>query len=380
VAYAAPPAVAPSIADVGRRVAHRGWGVQEITRWRGLVGSRVVVRRRLSSGPSADPSAEPSAGPGGARLTDVLGELLEVTDDGLLRVQTRTGPVEVPLDQVVAGKPVPPRPSRPAPPHLNPSITDLVGVMARHWRPSDGLWLGGWWLRSAGGFTGRANSLIPLGPPDGDPGAAEESARRWYAARALTALASIAGPAAGGVPDDHGPAGPAGELFRARGWRLLPDGSALVLVAPTAELRSGPGLPAGLVLDRADRPDAGWLETYRYRGQALPPQAIGLLLSAPEQAFWSVRDGARTVAVARGSLAGGWAGVTAMDVEPAYRRRGLARVLLAELARWAWQRGARSSFLQTAESNLIAQRLYLSAGFVPHHRYDYLRAPAISDR
>jgi GNAT superfamily N-acetyltransferase len=64
--------------------------------------------------------------------------------------------------------------------------------------------------------------------------------------------------------------------------------------------------------------------------------------------------------------------VGAVDVVPAHRRRGLARVLLAEIARWAWQRGARSTFVQVAVGNAAAQRLYLTAGFAVHHRYDYL--------
>ena len=338
--------------------------MREITRWRALVGSRVAVRHRLST---PDPAT-------GATLTDVLGDLVAVLDPGLLRIRTRTGTVDVPLESVVAGKPVPPRASRPAPPHLAVSVTDLVAVMARHWNPADGFRLGGWWLRAAGGFTNRANSAVPLGPPGVPDDEAEAFVRRFYADRGLAATASIAAPAPGGVPDDAGPAGPAGALLRARGWRPVEDGSALVLVAALGGLRAAADLPAGLELRSADRPDPGWLATYRYRGQELPAHAVELLLSAPEQSFWSVLDGERTVAVARGSCGDGWAGLSAVEVDPGYRRRGLARVLLAAVARWAWERGAASCYLQTAESNRPAQRLYLSAGFVPHHRYDYLRA------
>lgn len=349
--------------------------MQQITRWRALVGSRVAVRHRLST---PDPAT-------GATLTDVVGELLEVRDDGppeqgVLVVAGRGGPVEVPLAAVVAGRAVPPRPTRPAPPHLAVSVTDLVAVMARHWNPGDSARLGGWWLRAAGGFTNRANCVVPLGDPEPAGDAAVARVTAWYADRGLVARASIAGPAAGGVPDDGGPAGTAGRLLRARGWTVVPDGSALVLVASAAALRSAPALsqdlPAGLRMTSAAEPDGDWLASYRYRGTELPEHAVGLLLSAPEQAFWSVRDpDGRTVAVARGSLGDGWAGVTAVEVVPEHRRRGLARALLAAVAGWARQRGAASVYLQTAESNLPAQQLYLSAGFVPHHRYDYLVAP-----
>jgi GNAT superfamily N-acetyltransferase len=138
-------------------------------------------------------------------------------------------------------------------------------------------------------------------------------------------------------------------------------------------------LPDDVTVDHTDRPDDAWLATYRYRGRELPAHAMDLLLSAPQQAFFSIRtasqhagDLPRTVAVARGSLAGGWGCVTAVDIDPAHRRRGLATVLLREIADWAAAGGARSMMLQTAASNAPAQRLYVAAGFTIHHRYDYL--------
>jgi hypothetical protein len=67
--------------------------------WRGWsAGSRVVVRRRLPDG----------------GLGDVLGDLLEVSDDGVV-VATRRGPVRVAGADIVLGKPVPPPPPRRAP-------------------------------------------------------------------------------------------------------------------------------------------------------------------------------------------------------------------------------------------------------------------------
>ena len=327
--------------------------------WERRAGQRVVVRHRLPDG----------------RFTDVVGALVGVTADVLV-VAARTGEVRVPRADVVAGKVVPPRAARPAPPHLAPSVTDLVAVMALHWNPADAVRLGGWWLRAFHGFTNRANCVVPLGPPDAPDDEALRAVHDWYADRGLPAQLSVAGPVDGGVPTSPDePAAVALAAVTARGWRVVEGGSALVLVAPTAELRAAPPVPDGLVLDVADVPDAGWRATYRYKGEDLPEHAVPLLLSAPEQAFWSVRDGDRTVACARGSVAGGWAGVTAVEVDPAYRRRGLARVLLGAVARWGWSRGALSTYLQTAETNTPAQGLYLSSGFVPHHRYDYVREP-----
>ncbi len=82
--------------------------------WRSwTVGERVIVRYRL---------AEATTGPGGAAeaarvlhagagpsLTDALGELLAIDDDGLT-VRTRRGDVAVPASAITLGKRVPPPP------------------------------------------------------------------------------------------------------------------------------------------------------------------------------------------------------------------------------------------------------------------------------
>lgn len=325
--------------------------------WREHVGRRVVVRFRLPDG----------------ALTDALGDLVSGPDP--LVVRTTRGDVTIPADAVVAGKQVPPRASRPGPPHLALSNADLERVMSLHWVAPDRQALGDWLLRAAGGFTGRGNSALAVGDPGRPLADALDAVRSWYAARDLPPLAAVP---SGGRDD---PDGALLAAFAAHGWTPGGGVAAYVMTAPTAELRVTPtALPDGLSLDLAPTPDEGWLATYRYRGQDLPPHAVALLLSGEHQVFASIRDvsgagtaaGGATVGVARGSVAGGWAGLTAVDVAPAYRRRGLARVLLAAVARWAWDLGAGSTFLQTAISNAPAQALYATSGFVVHHRYDYL--------
>lgn len=60
------------------------------------IGRRVVVRYLIEDG---------------ARATDVLGILVDQTEDGL-EIQTRRGLVRVPRRSVVAAKTVPPAPER----------------------------------------------------------------------------------------------------------------------------------------------------------------------------------------------------------------------------------------------------------------------------
>ena len=69
--------------------------------WRAAVaGSRVVVRRRLH-----DPL------PDGPHLTDVLGVVLVVDDEGLT-LDTSRGPARILGADIVLWKPIPPPPER----------------------------------------------------------------------------------------------------------------------------------------------------------------------------------------------------------------------------------------------------------------------------
>jgi N-acetylglutamate synthase len=71
-----------------------------------------------------------------------------------------------------------------------------------------------------------------------------------------------------------------------------------------------------------------------------------VLMSAPEQAFASIRDDAGEVlAIGRLSIADGWAGITAVGVTQARRGAGLG--------------------------NIPARTLYERCGFRYSHRYHY---------
>jgi len=253
-------------------------------------------------------------------------------------------------------------------------VAALEAVAARGWRALETEALGGWLLRASGGFTGRANSVLPLGDPGLPLAAAVDAAVAWYAARDLPAKFLLPLPDARPVDD---------ELVRG-GWSV---GDVVhVLVAPV-----GPLAGAFADADLGRRPtvrvdgavDDAWLGSYHYRGGELPPHARAVLHNGDSLGFASVRgaDGS-VLAIARGSVdvdpspgGIGWLGVTAVEVEPTARRRGLAGLVLRGLAAWAAERGAVGCYLQVAAENEPALRLYAGAGFVPHHDYQYRLAP-----
>ncbi len=326
--------------------------------WENHVGERVVVRTRTPQG-----------------LADVLGDLIEASSAALL-IRTRRGDREVDRSLIVAGHPVPPAPDRPAPPHRALSVGTLELVMAQHWVAPDQDWVGGWLLRAAAGFTNRANSVLAVGEPGMPMDSALIEVIDWYAGRSQRPIAASPEPRLN--EDDTEQLLWAASAFLSAQWAAIPGAGAYVLTAATGNLRDGtPDLPAGLSLALDEAPDPGWLAQYHYKGQDLPEVGRVLLTSAPAQTFISIRDGASTVAVARVSVAQRWAGLTAVEVAPAHRRQGLARAMLGAACEWAWRQGCASAFIQVGESNAAAQRLYLSAGFEHHHRYEYL-TPAAS--
>ena len=67
------------------------------------------------------------------------------------------------------------------------------------------------------------------------------------------------------------------------------------------------------------------------------------------------------------AAAAGWAGLTAIEVAPGHRRRGLATVVTAALAAQAAAHGAGYLYLQVEDDNEAARALYR-----PHRLY---RAP-----
>lgn len=246
------------------------------------------------------------------------------------------------------------------------AITDLERAAALHWRGTEEERLGGWLLRAADGFTGRANSALPAGDPPGSLDEALAAVTGWYRARGLPPMIQVPMPLTSTAEPDG--TSPLDAELAGRGWGLRP-GPAFVM---TANLSGGPepGPRRDVRIDAA--PDAEWL---RLHDRGRPPVRMKVLVSAPEQAFLSIREGGPAVAVARLSLGGGWAGITAVEVDPAHRRRGLGRAITGACRAEAYARGARRMFLQVETANEKARALYEKAGFTYAHRYHYRLLP-----
>jgi N-acetylglutamate synthase len=247
------------------------------------------------------------------------------------------------------------------------SIDDLEHAAAPGWRAIEQERLGDWLLRAADGFTGRANSALAVGDPGQPLADAIDVVRGWYAARGLPAMIAVP------YPTGRPAASSLDRQLARLDWSVRGD-AATVMTADPARVAERGG-PAGVVVGVDADPDQAWLRRYHYRGQELPPVAVQLLTSAPWQAFASVRADGETIAIGRVAGCGDWAGLTAIEVDPASRRQHLGTAVTIALARHAAERAASGLYLQVADENSGARALYRTLGFADHHGYHYRIAP-----
>jgi len=305
-----------------------------------VVGARVTVRRRVEGA-----------------LSDVVGDL-ESLDDANVAVRTPAGSlVTVDRADVLAARVVGPSPRE---------AVEIEGFAARGWPAPDSHWIGQWWLRCAGGFTARANSVRPLGSPGVPLDEALEAVAAWYGKRGLPPRVQVV---VGSSLDR--------ELAR-RGWPAAPQVSVMTTtLARVASRLSGSGVPSAEVarIEVASATSSAWLTLFR--GGDAPQLARAILDGPPIVGFaTSVDDAGAPVAIGRAAVEPPWVGFTALEVAPAMRRRGYGRAVMAQLTSWSRERGALRAYLEVVATNEPAIALYESLGFTEHHRYACREAPS----
>ncbi|WP_405429623.1 GNAT family N-acetyltransferase [Micromonospora sp. NBC_00617] len=316
------------------------------------VGHRIVVRRIVG------------IREGRPLFSDALGELVELSETHLT-LATAQGPLRVPVAQVHRAKRVPPT--------RRPTAAAVVALE----RAADEAWpaptrgrLGDWLLRSAEGWTGRANSALPIGDPDRPLPAAVDAVERWYADRGQPAMINTPLPLAA----------PVGAELDERGWDSRPP--TLVQTAPLPlPPAAAPATSGGAVVEVVTAPSDEWLAVAAGRKGGLPDAARHVLTAVGQVRFAHVYVDGTLVAIGRGTVTGEgrWLGLSLIEVLPTARRQGLARRVIVALSAWGVSVGATHAFLQVEQRNTTAVALYRTLGFVTHHTYLTRVAPHPTD-
>lgn len=325
------------------------------------VGLRVVVRRVLpgESGPT-----------GGPAMTDLIG-MLEEWGETTVTVRADGGArVVVDRSEIVAGKPVPARPSV----RLRVPVLEAELRAMDCWPAAETERLGDWVLRAASGFSTRANSALLVGDPGLPWPEAVHRVEGFYRARGLPVrVQTMTG------------AQETARLLQV-GWVSARSSDAevgfhLAAVARARRALHGllPSQPPPVSL--ADAVTEGWLADdarARSHGQA----ALSVLQGPAQVAFAAVVDpSGAVVAKGRAALserADVWLGISDLWVSADHRRRGLALTVLDALFAWGAEQGATTAYLQTPQDNTAALSLYKRLGFTVHHTYRYLQPPTAS--
>lgn len=87
-------------------------------------------------------------------------------------------------------------------------------------------------------------------------------------------------------------------------------------------------------------------------------------LRLAEARLWVAREGARRIGFLAARRVADEVHVLSVAVDPAQRRRGVARALLDAVLRGETASGARTALLEVRASNLAARAFYASTGFV----------------
>jgi ribosomal protein S18 acetylase RimI-like enzyme len=238
----------------------------------------------------------------------------------------------------------------------------LETVAARWWPAAETARDGPWLLRFADGFTGRANSVAPLGPvPIGDLPSRIAAAEAFYRDRGL--------PPRFQVPDTPRTA-PLREALTAHGYRAERGyGHVHVMVRDRLDVA-----PPAVAITRGDDPDDPWVERWwavSPRGNLLDAGRALLERVPRPRTFARCGGGAVPDAVGMAAVVDGWVGLGAIAVAAGARRRGLGRAITVALLAWGGQHGAGRAFLQVSSDNAPGIALYASLGFRTAYDYRY---------
>ncbi len=246
--------------------------------------------------------------------------------------------------------------------------------MAKGWVATDQAGLGDWVLRSAGGFTGRANSALVVGDPSLPVDKAIDYVERWYAERDAAPLFQVPGEPGFSVADV-----PAGAALLERGY--LPGGgradwtTVLVMTGLASAVPPLTTESAPVTADAKLAPE--WLMAYGRSRSVVPGVTESVLTGSDGQLFLSVRDEAtrQLVGIARLAIHPGWAGLFGLWVDPAHRRRGIASTIVSAAAMVARENAMPAIYLQVSSANTDGVAFWQSLGFGVHHDYTYLARP-----
>ena len=301
----------------------------------GAIGKRVTIRLR-----------EPGGG-----FRDIVGILQNERE--LINSKSKLisfSPDEIAIWREI--KPLPDLAGKGAP--LSQRIIELEKLSDLTWPAEENIEYGNWRLRISDGFSMRANSVLPIGEPPIDLAVAVNHVISTYRENKLRPTFSIPLPIFEELD----------RYLEQVGWSIKIEANFLIRDIGAVELPSHPDYSVEIL----DNPSKVWLEV----NSDQPLEKI--MLRYPAR-YGAIKNGQEVIAIGRIATLGSWSIVTRLFVNPSFRGKGLAKVLMNNLLSAAVSDGATKVALQVDNENGAALALYQSMGFTTHHKFVYRVLP-----
>jgi GNAT superfamily N-acetyltransferase len=237
------------------------------------------------------------------------------------------------------------------------------------WPALHQMFLDGWVLRFAKGFTKRANSIVPLYPSTSQQNLAEKISycENLYAAEDLQTVFRLISINEGATPPQHASLDKA---LAERGYHL--DETSLVLTTLLTDKRPAQGATSA-ELQLLSLPQ--WLAVYcELTGMPEPARSLHELILksiATDCGFGTLNVNGKPVACGLAVVERELVGLFDIFTHPEHRGAGHAAQIVNGLLGWAADQGAERAYLQMAQDNAPAAALYANLGFSEIYRYWY---------
>ena len=306
----------------------------------GAIGKRVTIRLR-----------EPGGG-----FRDIVGILQNERE--LINSKSKSiyfSPDEIAIWREI--KPLPDLAGKGAP--LSQRIIELEKLSDLTWPAEQVIEYGGWRLRISDGFSMRANSVLPIGEPPVDLAVAVDQVISSYREKKLRPTFSIPLPLFEELDS----------YLEQNGWTIKIDANFLIRDIGAIELASH----QDYLVEILDNPSNLWLEM----NSDLPHEKI--MRGYPAR-YGAIKSDGKYLAIGRIATSDSWSIVTRLFVDPSFRGKGVARILMDNLLAAAKNDGATKVALQVDDENGAALALYQSMGFRTHHKFVYRILAKNSDK
>jgi ribosomal protein S18 acetylase RimI-like enzyme len=268
-------------------------------------------------------------------------------------------------------------------------VREIEERSRRAWPPRHLFDVGGWEVRFAGGYTGRANSVNPFGPARGDLGANIRGCEDLFRERELRPVFRITPaldpPDLDATLEARGYVRRSETLVMVRDARSSGSTGGAASEGSASEVAGSDGSASHRVAPAPIRTDvellieegvtSSWLQLIS-KWVGIPPDREPLhraILEGirPAAAFARIRVAGRDVACGLAVREPPWVGLFDLATDPERRGEGIGTALVTGLLGWGAAGGAPRAYLQVVAENDGAVRLYRRLGFRDAYRYWY---------